>query len=134
MSLPPADAAFLAERGITYSVEADGPMTCVVFPGWLLPPGYDRSSVDLLVRLPPGFPDVPPDMWWVAPALQLANGQAVEATQLTEVYLGRSWQRWSRHFSPGQWRAGTDSLESFLARVRGEIARSAGNVAAVVAA
>lgn len=134
MSLPPADAAYLAERGIGYTVTMDGPMTCVVFPGWPVPPGYSRSSVDLLLRLPPGFPDVPPDMWWVAPALQLAGGGVVEATQLTEVYLGRSWQRWSRHFTPGQWRPGTDSLESFLARVRAEIQRSAGIAPAVVAA
>lgn len=133
MSLPPADAAFLAERGIAHTVTMDGSMTCVVFPDWPVPTGYNRQSVDLLLRLPGGFPDVPPDMWWVSPALQLADGSAVEATQLTEVYLGRSWQRWSRHFSPGQWRAGTDSLESFLARVRGEIRRSAGSAAAVAA-
>jgi hypothetical protein len=126
MSLPPADAAFLAERGIAYTVVMDGPMTCVILPDWPVPPGYNRTSVDLLLRLPPGFPDVPPDMWWVDPALQLAGGGVVEATQLTESYLDRSWQRWSRHFAPGQWRSGTDNLESFLARIRGEMIRSAG--------
>jgi hypothetical protein len=126
MSLPPADAAFLAERGIAYTVVMDGPMTCVILPDRPVPPGYNRTSVDLLLRLPPGFPDVPPDMWWVDPALQLAGGGVVEATQLTELYLDRSWQRWSRHFAPGQWRPGIDNLESFLARIRGEMIRSAG--------
>jgi Prokaryotic E2 family E len=134
MSLPPADAAFLAERGIAHTVVADGPMTCVVFTDRPVPPGYNHSSVDLLLRLPPGFPDIAPDMWWVDPPLQLAGGGVVEATQLTEVYLGRSWQRWSRHFTPGQWRPGTDGLESFLARIRGEMIRSAGTAPGAVAA
>ena len=130
MSLPPTDAAFLADRGITYTVTMDAGMICVVLPGRPVPPGYNRASVDVLLRLPPGFPDVPPDMWWVDPALVLADGRPVEATQLTEVYLGRSWQRWSRHFTPGQWRPGIDNVETYLARIRGEMARSAAGVAA----
>lgn len=125
MSLPPADAALLAKRGIAHSVVMEGPMTCVIFTDWPVPPGYNRTRVDLLLRLPPGFPDVPPDMWWVDPSLQLASGGTVEATQVTEVHVGRTWQRWSRHFAPGQWQPGTDSLESFLARIRGEMIRSA---------
>ncbi|MFJ4633848.1 E2/UBC family protein [Streptomyces sp. NPDC088847] len=130
MSLPGADAAHLAERGIAYTTAVESGMVCVVLPGWPVPPGYNRTSVDLLVRLPAGFPDAAPDMWWVDPALVLADGSAVEATQITEVYLGRSWQRWSRHFSPGQWRPGIDGLETYLARIRGEMLRSTQQVAA----
>jgi hypothetical protein len=130
VSLPPDDAAFLAERGIVHTAQIDAGMICVVLPDWPVPLGYNRQVVDLLLRLPAGFPDVPPDMWWVDPALTLADGRVIEATQSTEVYLGRSWQRWSRHFTPGQWQPGTDNLESFLARIRGEMARSARKVAA----
>ncbi len=130
MSLPRTDAAFLADRGIAYTATLDAGMICVVLSNWQVPIGYNRQAVDLLLRLPPGFPDVPPDMWWVDPALALADGRAVEATQLTEVYLGRSWQRWSRHFGSGQWQPGADNIESFLARIRGEMVRSAGRAAA----
>jgi hypothetical protein len=38
--------------------------------------------------------------------------------------VGRSWQRWSRHFAAGQWQSGIDGLESFLALVRRELERS----------
>lgn len=99
----------------------DGPMTCVVLPSWRVPAGYDRDSADLLLRLPAGYPDVPPDMWWFDPAVRLADGRSVQATDTVEQHLGRSWQRWSRHFQGGQWQSGVDGLESFLALIRREL-------------
>jgi hypothetical protein len=127
MSLPQADIACLAERGIQYSVSSEANMTCIIFPGFKLPPGYDRQASDLLLRLLPGFPDVPPDMWWFNPAIRLADGRVVPATEVTEHHLGRTWQRWSRHFNSGQWRSGIDSLESFLALIRRELERCTKN-------
>jgi hypothetical protein len=127
MTLPQADVTCLAERGIEYSVSAEANMTCVLFSGYKLPAGYDRAVSDLLLRLQPGFPDVPPDMWWFNPAIRLAGGRVVPATEVTERHLGRDWQRWSRHFNAGQWRSGIDSLESFLALIRRELERCAKN-------
>lgn len=127
MTLPPSDITCLAERGIEYSVSAEANMTCVVFPGYKLPSGYNRATSDLLLRLQPGFPDVPPDMWWFNPAIRLADGRAVQATEVIERHLGKEWQRWSRHFNAGQWRSGVDSLESFLALIRRELERCAKN-------
>lgn len=127
MSLPQSDVTCLTERGIEYSISLEANMTCVVFPGYKLPPGYDRGASDLLLRLQPGFPDVPPDMWWFNPAIRLANGRVVQATEVTERHLGKDWQRWSRHFNAGQWRSGIDSLESFLALIRKELERCAKN-------
>jgi hypothetical protein len=122
-TLPQSDIACLAERHVEYSVSVEANMTCVVLPGYELPPGYDKSSSDLLLRLNPGFPDVPPDMWWFDPAIRLSGGRTPRATEVMERHLGRSWQRWSRHFNAGQWRSGTDSLESFLALIRRELER-----------
>lgn len=126
MALPPTDSAFLADRGIPHTISVDGGMTCVVFPNWSVTPGFDRETADLLVRLPNGYPDVPPDMWWFSPAIKLADGRAAPATEATERHIGRDWQRWSRHFQAGQWRSGIDGLESYLALIRHELARSAG--------
>jgi hypothetical protein len=127
MSLPQSDVTCLAERGIQYSISVEANMTCIVFPGYKLPGGYDRAASDLLLRLQPGFPDVPPDMWWFNPAIRLANGGVVQATEVVERHLGKDWQRWSRHFNAGQWRSGIDSLESFLALIRKELERCAKN-------
>lgn len=125
MALPNSEMTCLAERGLQYSVASEANFTCVVIPGYVLPAGYDRAKADLLLRLSPGFPDVPPDMWWFDPAVRLRDGRSVPATDVMEYHVGRTWQRWSRHFNPGQWRAGTDSLESFLALIRKELERCA---------
>jgi E2/UBC family protein E len=129
MSLPAVDQAYLANRETPHSVTVESNMTCVVLPGFVLPPGYDRSQSDLLVRLSPGYPDVPPDMWWFDPPVRLADSRSVQATECIEQYLGRSWQRWSRHLNQGQWRSGVDCLETFLALIRRELERCAAVVA-----
>ena len=98
-------------------------MTCVVLQGYRLPAGYDREQADLLLRLNPGYPDVQPDMWWFDPGIHLKDGRVVRATEVTEQHLGRTWQRWSRHFIAGQWQSGIDSLESYLALISGELER-----------
>jgi hypothetical protein len=99
-------------------------MVCVVMAQWPLPRGLDRDAADLLVRLSPGYPDVPPDMWWFSPAVHLADGTALPATDVVEVYLGRQWQRWSRHFTNGQWQSGVDGLASYLALIRQDLEHS----------
>lgn len=125
MSLPQHDVAYLAERGGPYDVSTEANMVCVVLRGYVLPRGYDRASADLLLRLQPGYPDVPPDMWWFDPPARRADGQAIPATDCVENHLGRSWQRWSRHLNSAQWSPGVDTLESFLALIRKELERCA---------
>jgi hypothetical protein len=123
MSLPQADLTSLSERDSPYQISTEANMTCVLLPGYRLPVGYDQAQSDLLLRLNPGYPDVPPDMWWFSPAIKLANGRAVQATESIEPHLGRQWQRWSRHFAQGQWKSGVDCLETFLALIRKELER-----------
>jgi hypothetical protein len=122
--LPATDMAFLTERVVSHSVSTESNMTCVVLPAFALPPGFDRSQSDLLLRLNAGYPDVAPDMWWFDPPVKRADGQTIPATEVVEQHLGRSWQRWSRHFANGQWQSGIDGLESYLALIRKELARS----------
>jgi hypothetical protein len=69
-------------------------------------------------------------MWWFYPAVRRTDGRSIAAADLQENHLGRTWQRWSRHLNPGQWRSGVDSLESYLALVRKELETAARPVAA----
>lgn len=119
--LPPDDCAYLAERFPGYSQSVESNMLCVVLPGYALPDGLAPTHVDLLLRLGPGYPDVPPDMWWFDPAVQRMDGQAIRNTHVAENHLGRTWQRWSRHLTPGQWRPGVDSVQTFLAILRNDL-------------
>lgn len=129
MLLPPGDEAFLNDKGVPFEVSQEGVTTCVLLPGWSLPAGYTESSSDLLLRLSAGYPDVPPDMWWFSPDLIRTDGQTIPATDLHEEHLGRTWQRWSRHFNGGQWLPGHDTLESFLALVSTDVRIHAAGVA-----
>lgn len=122
--LPSDDTKYLTERAIDHSVVPEANMTCLVFRAFPLPAGCDQRQSDLLVRISPGYPDVPPDMWWFDPPVRRIDGQPIPATDVIEHHLGRSWQRWSRHFVAGQWQSGIDGLESFLALVRRELERS----------
>ena len=117
MPLPDNDESYLRERGLAYEAAVDANMTCVVLAGYKLPEGYDHAEADLLLRLSPGYPDIPPDMWWLSPAIKLADGRTIRATETEESHLGRNWQRWSRHLDGGQWLPGRDSLESYLALI-----------------
>jgi len=128
--LPPLDQEYLRARAPGHAVSLDGGMIAIVIPSFALPNGFTATAADLLLRLAPGYPDVQPDMWWFEPAVRRTDGQAIAATQSQEVHLGRTWQRWSRHLNPGQWRSGIDSLESYLALVRKELEAAARSGAA----
>ncbi len=125
MGLPGIDEGYLASRKTAHTVTVEGNMTCVVLPGFPLPAGYERTHSDLLIRLSPGYPDVAPDMWWFDPPVRLVDNRSVQATECMEQYLGRSWQRWSRHLTQGQWKSGVDCLETFLALIRRELEKCA---------
>lgn len=122
--LPSDDRECLEARQVQYSEVIEDGMTCLVLHDFPLPDGLRPGRSDLLLRLAPGYPDVAPDMWWFDPPILRPDGQPIPQTEVTEHYLGRTWQRWSRHFNAGQWLSGVDSLESFLALVSRELARS----------
>jgi len=111
----PGDIAAL--EGLPYATVSDGGMVCVVIDGLELPAGLVPAGSDLLLRLPAGFPDSRPDMFWFADQVARSDGRAIPATDLVEQYFGRSWYRWSRHVGDA-WRPGIDDMRSYLAYVR----------------
>jgi hypothetical protein len=123
--LPANDLEYLQVKMPSHQILSEGNMICVVVPAYGLPKGFDRGCSDLLLRLAPGYPDVPPDMWWFDPPVRRIDGTEIKATEQREGHLGRQWQRWSRHLQPSQWRSGIDSLQSFFALIRKELQASA---------
>ncbi len=121
--LRPVDKAYLDEHFV-WEAAVEGGMVCVTIKGYPLAAGLTPAVDELLVRLPSGFPDVAPDMFWFAESVTRSDGTAIPATQVTEPHLGRAWQRWSRHIA-GQWRPGTDDLRSYIAYIRGCINKAA---------
>lgn len=121
--LQESDQAFLDESGVEYDIRLEGGMVCVVMKNWSLPPGYSPERSDLLLRLPAGFPDVPPDMFWFDPAVSYSQGGVPPASESREAHLGRTWQRFSRHLASGAWHPGRDSLRSYLSLIRRDLQR-----------
>ena len=123
--LPAADKEFLDGLGYAYEVAAEAGYICVTIKGFNMPPGLAPANPDLLLRLQQGYPDIPPDMWWFSPAVVRTDGQGIEATNVTEHHLGRTWQRWSRHLQPGQWQSGVDTLQTYFAILRRDLRKFA---------
>lgn len=118
-ALDPHDRAFLDGLGLRWAETTEAGHVCLIIYEWPLPTGYEPANVDLLVRLPPGYPDSPLDMFWCTPNVLVSATKAPpRASEVTETHAGRSWQRFSRHLPPGTWRPGEDDLESYLGVIR----------------
>lgn len=111
------DKEFLDAVGLTYTVSVGPGFANIVIEDFPTSSGLSPERVDLLLRLPFGFPDAAPDMFWLAPHVTTASGAQVPGTEVTETYDDRTWQRWSRHIAQ-QWRPGIDNLETYLGYVR----------------
>ena len=87
--------------------------TFLVVSNFAVPGGYSHNKAELLVKLPPGFPDASPDMFWVTPHLKTATGSVPQGT-CQESLLGEQWQRFSWHLRPGAWHPGVSTLRDFM--------------------
>lgn len=121
--LSDSDKEVLDGLGLTYTVEEDvqpaGTWTGIIISDYPLPGGFDRTTTDMLVRLPPGFPDAAPDNFWVDPPIKNARTQAYPVNANgKEPHLQRSWQFFSRHLRDTPWRPGLDDLRTWLNTIR----------------
>jgi hypothetical protein len=115
--LPPREAEYLKNKGYTYVEAEQGGQKGLVIQGMTLPQGrYSAPSVDVLILLPPGFPDVGPDMFYTLPWVQLVpEGKYPKAADQPYDFNGQRWQRWSRHSN--EWRPGRDGIQTVMKRV-----------------
>lgn len=114
MQMLEQDEAYLKEKGFTFEVLPDGESCCVVIKGFVLTTGkYDRDVVDMMVCIPKGYNDAKLDNFYVDPELRLkSTKQYPDRANVFENHGARRWQRFSRHLPT--WRAGVDTLRSFL--------------------
>jgi Prokaryotic E2 family E len=115
--LPRQDRRYLEGRGITVREVVEGVKKGVVLTGITLPESkYQVAQADILILLPPSYPEVAPDMFYAVPHLKLiAVHREPRCTQAREAFDGQTWQRWSRHNN--QWRPGTDGIWTMMKRV-----------------
>lgn len=121
--LPQDDLDWLCETGRRFELVAEANVLRVVLYGFPLPPGYNRSEVDVNVRIDPGYPDTQIDMVYVHPPLARADGRPIGALS-QDRFDGKEWQRWSRHRTPANpWRPGIDNLSTHFGLIEEWFAR-----------
>lgn len=86
---------------------------------------YTVPACDVLVVIPPNYPQAGNDMFWTYPRLHRADGRPIPAVLDpgggdNRFWEGREFCRWSRHWnpsSPGGWRPGKDDIMSIYRRI-----------------
>jgi hypothetical protein len=123
--LPPRDVEYLAGRGIAYEDGSEAGHAGIVLKALPLPEGkFSSTAVDVLVLLPPGYPDCPPDMFYCLPWLKLQRtGGDPRAASVPHRFRGQTWQRWSRHNNA--WRPGVDGIHTMVKRIELALAEAA---------
>jgi hypothetical protein len=114
--LPSKDREYLESHGFVFEEIEAGGQKGVVLREVVLPPGkYDVPKTDVLLLLPGGYPDAPPDMFYLYPWVRLAGvGRYPRAADQAVAFANLNWQRWSRHSD--QWRAGRDGIWTMIKR------------------
>jgi hypothetical protein len=115
--LPSRDRHYLSERNLRFEEVEDGPQKGLVLPKWTMPSGrFDHVQADLLIMLPGGYPDLPPDMFYLNPWVRIAATQQFpRKADVSFQFKGINWQQWSRHNN--EWRRGVDGIWTMLKRV-----------------
>lgn len=123
--LPQPDLDYLTAKGIDFEEVEDGGQKAVILKSRSLPAGrFDSPAADVLILLPPGYPDVAPDMFHLIPWVRLVPaGKYPNCADQPVQFHGKSWQRWSRHNS--DWRPGTDGIWTMIMRIQDALEKAA---------
>jgi hypothetical protein len=129
--LPEDDVLFLQDKHPNHLVRIVGGEVHVLLKDFVFPSAYVPNKADVLLRLPAGYPNAAPDMFWTMPDVKLASGawpQACEHHEVpgsgtgSEIYNSVPWQRWSRHFQEG-WIVGRHGLRFYVASINQDLKR-----------
>lgn len=118
--LPSKDKTFLMSKGLEFREISDGAIKGLIIDNFPVKPEgkFTLSSSSLLIILPTGYPDVPPDMFYFQPEIKLSSTNAYPAqADQKPIHFQQVWQQWSRHAPASQWRPGRDGIQSYLQRV-----------------
>ena len=119
--LPETESAYLNEKGFVWTATKEGTGFIHIVIKDFPFPGFSPDKANLLIRLPPAYPNANPDMFWNYPTVKRPNGTLSKATESQEAYNGITWQRWSRHMAAGLWRPGIDGLKTYITVIKKEI-------------
>jgi len=81
----------------------------ILFRRFQLPPGWNRTVIEILVEVPPAYPQTPPDNFYVTEGLRTASGGTPgNYSEGVEKY-GKRWAQFSYHVQ--DWSPSSDLLD-----------------------
>jgi len=95
----------------------------LIYRGFRIPSEYRPDRVDLLIKLPPTFPEAAPDMFWVSPAVVITTTGGSPRGTGNVTLLNQTWQQFSWHLKPGAWRPGISDVRDFVRCVQARFER-----------
>lgn len=114
--LPPKDREYLRDNKIQFEECEEKGEKAIIFKSYPLPNGkFDANEVDILVKLPSGYPNAKPDMFHLLPWVKLSSNDCYPRKADSSVkFNDEDWQRWSRHDFENPWRPGLDGIWTML--------------------
>jgi hypothetical protein len=117
------DEAYLNSLGYHWETVTEGAARWLLINNYQIPVGYTSRSVVLALLVPLTYPTAQIDMFYTYPALKLASGRPIAATQPTANIRKLGFGGWSRHRA---WNPAVDNVITQLALVESAIAREIG--------
>lgn len=118
-SLPEHDVKYLGTTDLEWETIVDhSGLHWLLLQNWRVrASGYNHTSVNLALQLPPGYPDTQIDMVYFHPALLRLDGKPIGAL-CDQPLDDRVFQRWSRHRTAEfPWRPDIDEIATHLTLV-----------------
>ena len=91
-------------------LEYDPNVTWILFKEFKLPSGWYKEYIELLIKVPSGYPSIPPDNFFVPTGFKLASGQPIDRCTLVAPFLDKAWLQFSYHID-GEWNPSENILE-----------------------
>jgi hypothetical protein len=115
-SLPETDIEFLNTMGFRWEAHRIANYLWLLIHEYILPDGYQAKQCSVALMIPPAYPASEIDMAYFFPQLKKLSGTTIPAIT-NQAIDGQSYQRWSRHRQPGQWKPGVDCIATHLTLV-----------------
>jgi hypothetical protein len=125
-SLLDVDEAHLGRLSLRWETVEEAQRRWLVIHQFPVPAGYTVGHTQLALEIPPTYPGAQIYGFYAFPPLALANGRAIESTQLRGTVFGREFHGWSRNRGAVAWNPQHDNVVTQLALVDAALSREVG--------
>jgi hypothetical protein len=92
-------------------VDVSDNLEWIIIRHYPLKSGWNQTDTEVLVFIPPGYPNTPPDFFYTQNDLRLSNGNRLpDKTTANTQKLGKPWLQFSYHVEKADWNPHSDLL------------------------